>query len=65
MVVKVIDGYFNTYLYKYMLDPAYQKANSISINLKAAMWRSYADFDYSNSKKDTSARLYWLDEKQE
>lgn len=34
-------------------------------NLKAAVWWSYADFDYSKSKKGTPARRYWLDEKPE
>jgi mannan endo-1,4-beta-mannosidase len=34
-------------------------------NLKAAVWWSYADFDYSKNKKGTPARRYWLDEKPE
>lgn len=34
-------------------------------NLKAAVWWSYADFDYSKTKKGTPARRYWLDEKPE
>lgn len=34
-------------------------------NIKAAVWWSYADFDYSRSKKGIPARRYWLDEKPE
>jgi beta-mannanase len=34
-------------------------------NLKAAIWWSYADYDYSRSKKGIPARRYWLDEKPE
>ncbi|HYE81010.1 MAG TPA: glycosyl hydrolase [Clostridia bacterium] len=34
-------------------------------NLKAAVWWSYADFDYRKSKDGTPARRYWLDEKPE
>lgn len=35
-------------------------------NIKAALWWSYADFDYSKGKENAvAARRYWLDEKQE
>lgn len=34
-------------------------------NIKAAVWWSYADFDYSKDKKGIPARRYWLDEKPE
>jgi len=34
-------------------------------NIKAAVWWSYADFDYRKNKKGTPARRYWLDEKPE
>jgi hypothetical protein len=34
-------------------------------NLKAAVWWSYADYDYSTGKKGIPARRYWLDEKPE
>lgn len=34
-------------------------------NIKAAVWWSYADFDYRGKTKGTPARRYWLDEKAE
>ncbi len=34
-------------------------------NIKAAVWWSYADFDYRKNRKGTPARRYWLDEKPE
>ncbi|MEA4848027.1 MAG: glycosyl hydrolase [Clostridiaceae bacterium] len=34
-------------------------------NIKAAVWWSYADFDYGLSKEGIPARRYWLDEKPE
>ena len=34
-------------------------------NIKAAVWWSYADFDYGRGKEGIPARRYWLDEKPE